>query len=348
MKLLNKRLPAILVLCMTIMPIQSIHAQADMENLPVEPILPITYQGWSNALELANADMRVVVIPETGRIAFLGPNKERNVLNSNKQYLGVVSKADEDGPWLNYGGDWLWPVSQERWTRFQADNWPPSRLLDGRAWSGRAWLNADGSKSCLLQQSFAEPLNIKVTRLMKLPVDGSALVIEQRIEGVSTSSIPVTLWNISQVAKPDQLAFPISADSVFSNKYVVMMGPAAPTNLLTQCDNVLFFDTEQGTENKFGADPDPVWIAALQDNLLIVEQVESGDTEGTFPDGGCSVELYFNKGLGYAEMETLSVEKILQAGESIANVLTIRLSVLEEKPTTPEALLKAIKGVLIP
>ncbi len=346
MKALTKRLPAFLVLCMTILPIQSIHAQADMENLPIEPILPVIYQGWSNALELANATIRVVVVPETGRIAFLGPNKEQNVLNINKQYLGVTSNPDDDAPWLNYGGDWMWPVSQKYWPVFQDGNWPPSRLLDGRPWSGRAWLNADGSKSCLLQQTFSEPLNIKVTRLMKLPVEGSTLVIEQRIEGVSTSSVPVSLWNISQIAKPDQLVFSSNPTSAFLNKYVVMMGPPAPTNLLKQCENAFFFDTEQGTENKFGADPDFVWIAALRDNLLIVEQVETNDTEGTFPDGGCSVELYFNKGLGYAEIETLSVEKILQAGESIANVLTIRLSVLEEKPATPEALLKEIKTVL--
>jgi hypothetical protein len=46
---------------------------------------------------------------------------------------------------------------------------------------------------------------------------------------------------------------------------------------------------------------------------------------GDYPDGGCSLQL-FAMGRGkYAEIETLSPEFHLRAGESLGNTLTIEL-----------------------
>ena len=56
-----------------------------------------------------------------------------------------------------------------------------------------------------------------------------------------------------------------------------------------------------------------------------MERATSEDTQGTHPDGGCAVEMYSNAGLGYSEIETLSVEKKLMPGEALQNLITVDL-----------------------
>ena len=56
---------------------------------------------------------------------------------------------------------------------------------------------------------------------------------------------------------------------------------------------------------------------------MIIESATQDDRPGEYPDGGCRVEMYANKGLGYTEIETLSTEQNLEVGERLSNTLRI-------------------------
>ena len=315
-------------------------------NIPVEPIAATPFQNWPEAFSLENGSIRLVAVPSVGRILFIGADATNNLLRCNQELSGVVPASDATA-WSNYGGDWMWPVSQKRWPDFQNGDWPPSLLLDGRPWAGRAWMNADGTKCCLLQQDYAAPLTIKVSRLIKLPPTGSIFTIEQRIERTAKSTIPVTLWHISQTAHPDTLLFPLHTSENQPSGYQVLMGPQPDTNRLSICDSTAIYHAEADGESKLGSGAPGCWIAARRDNLLLLEQATGPHIpQGTLPDNGCCIELYANKTLGYAEIETLSAEVLLAPGKAIENTLHYSLHTLPAADITPDALSAYITNTL--
>ena len=297
-------------------------APAQEESVPVAPIGPETYQGWTNALRLQNAIIEVVVAPEAGRIVHLGLKGKDNLLRLDPALAG--KKPDPAQTWNNVGGDWLWPVSQSMWTVFDGQDWPPPAFLAEEPWTGTAWKNSDGSLLCLISRTYGEPLSIKVSRSIRMDKEKASVTIRQRVERTAPSEIPVCLWNISQIAQPDELVFPVDTNSLFENQYRVLNFGPPDTNALFLCEGTAVLQTSAGGEYKLGSDSHRAWVAARKGDTLILEKAVPGDAaEGVYPDKGCTVELYSNRGLGYAEIETLSVEKTPDRDESIENELTI-------------------------
>ncbi|NCC50408.1 MAG: DUF4380 domain-containing protein [Spartobacteria bacterium] len=308
------------------------------QDVPVAPIHAGAFAGFTNTFQLSNARLHIVVAPDIGRILHMGPNAATNLLNANPHLAGKLPPSDDETPWLNYGGDWLWPVAQSRWPDFQQGDWPPSRLLDGRPWAGRAWKCADGTQCCLITQDFGSPLHVTVSRLIKLPPDKDTFTIHQRMERTGTSGIPMTLWHITQVEGAERVVIPLDANSAFEKGYRPMMfGPPA-TNAVLETPEVVVYRTADGKESKLCSDSKMAWIAARRGAWVLLEQIRDPDTDGVFPDGGCTVEMYSNAGLGYSEIETLSLEKVLQVDESIENTLYVTLRKLDREDMEDDAL----------
>lgn len=300
-------------------------AASDREDdVPVAPIHPVTFEGWTNAYRLQNPSLEVVVVPDTGRLAFLAYEGGSNLFRMDGAIKGQTAPVEAPDYWFNFGGDWFWPSAQSRWRAFQGQDWPPSRLLDGRPWQARAWKGADGSACCLLSQTYGEPLYVKVTRFVKLPKEGGALVIKQRIERTGESAVPVTLWNISQLVGAQQVAIPVEDDSAFEGGLSVLNFSAPGEDVLTRCGNVAVYRAGDAGEHKLGSDSPRAWLAAQVGHILVVEQAESLEKGGAYPDGGCTVEMYSNSGLGYTEIETLGTEEVLMPGGVLENNLHIR------------------------
>ena len=297
-------------------------ARAQEESVPVAPISPETFQGWTNAFRLQNALIEVVIAPEVGRIVHLGFKGKDNLLRLDPGLTG--KKPDPTQAWNNFGGDWLWPVSQSMWSVFDSKDWPPPSFLAEEPWTGTAWKNSDGSLLCLINRTYGDPLNIKVSRSIRMDKEKAAVTIRQRVERTAPSEIPVCLWNISQIAQPDEIVFPVDTNSLFENQYRVLNFGPPDTNALFLCEKTAVLQTVAGGEYKLGSDSSRAWVAARKGDALIFEKAVPGDAaEGVHPDKGCTVELYSNRGLGYAEIETLSVEKTPDRDESIENELTI-------------------------
>jgi hypothetical protein len=302
-----KRRPVGLVLLMLAL---ATMARGQDAGLPIAPILPEAALDSTNAYRLRNNAMEVIVLPDIGRIAYVG-------IGTNDNLFRLDTRAA--GEFANFGGDWFWPVAQSRWPAFNGGrDWPPPALLEKRPWRGRAWRTDDGGRVCLLRNEYGAPLHIRVSRRIRLEPDVARVRIDQRIERTAASDIPVTLWNVSQVGGAESAVLPVEQDVV-----TLAFNPA--DGLVTRCESSVVFDARSGTEHKLGSTSPRGWIAARRGDVWMVERAVSEDTAGGHPDGGCRVELYSNTGLGYTEIETLSVERYLKQGESLANVLTLDL-----------------------
>ncbi len=293
------------------------------QSVPVAPITPVAFDGWTNAFLLQNASMEVAVVPAIGRIASIRFRGGENLLRLDAGLKGREPDAAKPEPWMNFGGDWLWPVVQSRWPTLAKSDWPPPPVLAEGPWTGTAWKGADGSLCCWIVREYPDPLRIKVSRQLRLEPDAARISIRQRIESTGPSSAPVVLWTISQVGGADRIFLPTDSASLLERGFKAMMFGPPEAKDTASCGNVLVYEAGTGGEHKLCSDSKKAWLAAQKGNVLIVERATSEDTAGTYPDGGCTVELYSNSGLGYSEIETLSVERQLAPTEALQNTLTI-------------------------
>ncbi|MCE9615635.1 MAG: DUF4380 domain-containing protein [Lentisphaerae bacterium] len=292
------------------------------------PLLPVRYAGWKQSYVLTNSVLRVVVVPAIGRIMEIRPAGVDNLLRNDPKLLG--KRPSKTSAFTNFGGDWLWPVSQRHWMNNQGTDWPPPELLADGPWEVEAWRNRDGSASCLLMRKYGAPLNVIVTRLITVDEHEARIRILQRALCVGLSKLPVTLWNVSQIGGAERVYLP--ADPTLEHGLRPLLFAAPPATHLARYGDILSFDAAAGGEYKFGGGPMNAWVAAQRGTVAITER-ETSRVAGPRPDGGCAIEVYSNSGLGYTEIETLSPEVLLQPGDSLENTLVIEcLPVSTELP----------------
>ncbi len=305
-----------------------------------EPIAPLPFGGWEESVRIANDAIEIVVVPAIGRLLHLSPLGGENLYFVENGLRGKLPPTEE-GDWLNYGGDWLWPVNQGRWAAVGGKKWPPPRMLD-LPWRGEAWKEADGSSVIVLRRDVGDPVFVQLERRFILaPGNSAELRIEQSIRRVYASTIPVVLWHISQVRAADLAVLGREPDSAFDNGHRVIAFETPKDQALQSTPSALLFHTEHATENKLGSDGR--WIAARRGNLALLQWAEGGDSGGVPPDGGCSIVLYSNKALGYTEIETQSVELDLAPGETLRNTLVYRL--VEVGDAKPEAVAERLSAI---
>ncbi len=306
-------------------------------DVPLEPILVSSAGGWTNVIRLGNEHIEVIVAPEIGRILQVSRPGGRNLYRENTELAGKLPPADDDGRWSNYGGDWIWPVAQTRWSEFQPGNWPPRRLLDGRPWEYTSWKTLGGQQCCLMSQHYGAPLHLKASRLIKLEAGAKRLLIAQRLERTAASTVPVTLWQISQVAGAARLVLPVDDNSAFTNGYRVLMFAAPPAAAVQVARQTLVLRTELPAETKLGSDSRQGWVAAQVDRAVILLEVITPAAAGPFPEEGCAIEVYTNPGMDYSEIELLSPEVNLAPGAVLETTVALSVHMLP-RGTAPSAL----------
>lgn len=316
------------------------------DPVPVAPIGAIEYRGWSNAFRLQNEQIKVVIVPEIGRIAHIGFVDSDNFLRLDESLVGKTGEGRAPNEWMNYGGDWLWPVAQSRWSNFQDETWPPAPVLDGPAWSGRAWRTEDGSQHCLITRDIGAPFHVRVSRTIQLPHTNAYISVRQRIERLEPSDIPVTLWQLSQIHDAEWVVFPVEEDSHFAQGFAPIKFDIPDEKNLHRCGNTVVHDVQHGGEHKLGSDSPRAWLAALKGDVLLIVRSAPDEGKGEYPDGGCTLQLYSNSELGYAELETLSTEQALAPGEHINNTLHLSLHRLVNIPESPCALAETAQRLL--
>jgi len=305
----------------------------EISSLPAEPLAPVRFMTWTNAFRLENAELAVVVVPATGRILFLGGGRTNNVLRCDP---GAGGGAD----WANYGGIWMWPMAQSRWTEFQEKDWPPPDFLRNAAWKAHAWTCADGACRCLLTHTFPAPLGVKASRLVEVGPTGTVVTIRQELECVATATPPLTIWTVTQVQRPYWAVVPAGG----RRGVRFMIANPQATNLVSRAGEMAVCNTRVG-EYKIGS-ASASWVAALAGETIVLQRVSSDAADGEYPDGGNRVELYSNSGLGYCEIETLSPERRLHSGDVLRQTVCISLHAAGGRALDSRTMLRRVRELV--
>jgi hypothetical protein len=307
------------------------------DPIPIAPLRTTTYRGWTNAYHLKNDLIEVVIAPRTGRLIHLGFLDSENLLRLDERSLEEAQPPDG---WVNAGGDWVWPVAQPAWKQIQGRTWPPPDVFDNRPWSGRAWRSQDGSLNGLMTQDFGDPVHVRLSRTVRLDPKAPHLLIRQRLERLERSSIPVTLWQVTQLREADLLIMAVDGEPL------PLLFDPPPASAMARCEGAIAYSPLHGTEHKLGSNSTRAWVAALRGHDLLIVRAVEGDNPGTYPDGGCALQIYGNTGLHYGEIETLSREFVIEPGQTIDNTLHLSLHRLETLPATPCALVEIVRTLI--
>ena len=272
---------------------------------------------------MENSQLTVAISPKAGRLVHLSFKHQANLLRQDLDIAGTAPQADTS-EFFNHGGDWFWPTSQTNWHLFGSSDWPPAKLIEGRPWTGRAWEGADGTCFVSLTQDYDSPLNLRVTRQFVLPPNAAHITIHQKAESKTNGSIPISLWNVTQIGDADFALLPTSPDMKQNGVEAMKFGDPNPS-ALSSCGSYLVYTPEADSIRKLGGRVRPSWIAAKKNGTLILEVMTEPHPEANHPDGDFTVEMFSGTDPKYIEIETLSAEEILSHDETIENHLTIAL-----------------------
>jgi hypothetical protein len=138
---------------------------------------------------------------------------------------------------------------------------------------------------------------------------------------VQGDPVDVSIWIITQVKHPEVVLLPVPAGTRFPDGYSKQWG--APTNFLVRQAGQLRLTRDPRESHKIGNDGSHIVWRDRHQTLTI----ESPRIEGaTYPDEGCSMEVYTNGGTAdYVELETLGPLKRMAVGESLSAVNIYRL-----------------------
>ncbi|HEY0866367.1 MAG TPA: hypothetical protein VGE01_03255, partial [Fimbriimonas sp.] len=89
------------------------------------------YRGWAGSYRLSNNRIEMVVVPQIGRIMYLGFKGGKNLLWEHPSLGGVNGNLGQ-GEYQYFGGDKLWVAPQSNW------NWPPDQSVDGAPWEAKS------------------------------------------------------------------------------------------------------------------------------------------------------------------------------------------------------------------
>jgi hypothetical protein len=267
-----------------------------------------TYRGWSSCVRLHNETVELVIVPSIGRIMRFGPLGGPNMLWENPDCWGAASPpAAERRDWINYGGDKIWPAPQERWS------WPPDPWLDGSP----SQVTVRRDDSVIMETPTSETLGLKIRRSIVLSADRPLVSITNILCNAGHQPVEWSIWEVTQVDSPEFAAMPACAADGFPNGYRVLPGiPSEPASLVTRRGKVAEARRNPVAAYKIGSAPDETRLWCRKDGwrFTMAGPRRGG---GTYPDGGCNVEIYSNPDPApYMELEALGPMVNLPAGGS--------------------------------
>lgn len=316
----------------------------------------IEYNGWADAVEIKNADARLVVVPQIGRIMHYGFVGGENFLWEDPAEYGKVLPGgmpfkDEEGAyvWTNFGGDKVWPNQQSEFAAINGRAWPPDEAFDGGVHS--VDILPDG---VVITSPLSHYNGARSTRTIRLEAEGSRVHIAQRIEKLALAAnaelepLRYTIWNVTQIGYPEQTLYPLNPHSAFEGGLYLFNWGDTPeaqaeqekvtrANIILE-DGIGVFMPHPETAQKTGADSDR-WLAGIIGQTAMAEFFRRDGTQ-EYPDGGLSAEVYTCD--RYTELELLSPWIQLQVGENLDFAIEWELYRIPAQAQTPEGRRKAV------
>lgn len=269
-----------------------------------------TYKGWPDSWLISNGRVWAAVVPAVGRIMQFGFVNEPGVFWENPELLG---RGMPEKPWDtmgSFGGDKTWPAPQSVW------NWPPPDVFDREPVTVR-----ETPGGLTLDSGVSPRFGIRTERQVVIEPGASVLRVTTTYHKVEGEPVDVSVWVISQLKNPEAVFLPVPADSRFADGCSRQWG--MPTNFITRQGSQIRLTRDPQGSHKIGNDADRmIWQDAR--NRLTIESPRIPGA--TYPDEGCSMEIYTNGGVAdYVELETLGPLRRLAPGDSLTAVNLYRL-----------------------
>lgn len=308
-------------------------------------IREIRYKKWS-AIEISNLEIKIIVVPEVGRVMHYGFLDGQNIFYENDQLTGIQFKTGEyytenslkQAP--NIGGNRVLPCSEEYFDRITGSRHIPDPFINASPFKHSVLKNG-----VLLESPISMLLGIKIKRIITISATGTKVNIQQELvkktdaQNKSIEEIPLTIWSLSKIKIPNIGYLPIHKKSCFKNGYLISVWPDAENNAfknVSVANDILAIKSSEDLPQKVGSDSKN-WIASFLAETLFVEKYNfENDKKEIYPDGGTSCTIFGND--LFSELECLSPEKTLKIGEFIQYDLQWSLQKVKDESTVKSIL----------
>jgi hypothetical protein len=264
-----------------------------------------TYRGWDSR-RLTNGLVELQVVPAIGGRVIQYKLGDKEFLWVNPQLAGKLPPSSglaDDGSWLNYGGDKLWPAPQG-WDNDSQWPGPPDAVLDGQPYASEELPAERGEAGLHLTSGPDARSGIQFSRVIRIFEGSTRVSFEASMKNIDTRPRRWGIWAHTQLdaANADGSSFnsrmcawcPLNPQSRFPQGYSVIFG--APDNPSFQLDPArgLLRVPYQYQVGKVGLDSPAGWVATVDgaSGRVFVQRFVF-EPERAYPDGA-SVEFWHN------------------------------------------------------
>jgi len=254
----------------------------------------VNYQGWPSCYRISNGEVEAIVTGDIGprvmRYGFVGSR------NFFKEFADQVGKSGEPA-WQPRGGHRVWIAPEDRVSSYAPDNQPVSIAV-----------HADGVEAT----GPVEPLTgLEKQILLKMSSSGTRVEVIHRIRNAGAQPYVLAPWILTMMAQggvgihgfPPRGTHP--EDLAPANPLVMW----AFTDLsdarwrLLEKYLVLRQDPANPRPQKLGSFHRHTWGAYVLHDELFVKRTDAVAEPASYPDMGCSFEMFTNADI--LELETL-------------------------------------------
>ncbi len=320
---------AVGVLCATIVVTTAIPAGADTVNIE-----KTSFKGWDECYRITNGDVEMVVVAEIGpRVLYFAKKGKGNILYVDEKTVGQTG-GDE---WVAYGGHRLWRAPEDPIGTYLPDNIPVRAEVKGNTLSLVAapevvdveLRNELGTQEAI--EAKLEDYNfhgaLELRKEMHISMDEDGLVtLTHKLTNCGVKTLEIAPWVLTVMNQ--------GGVGIFSNAPYAPHGPGhfLPVRSLSLwsytdlTDPRLKFmdkyiavqqDPNNSVKFKLGFSYTGGWAGYALKDQLFVKYVAYHD-ESTYPDFGCSVEIFTNEEI--FEIESIGPMVKLTPEKSVTHV----------------------------
>lgn len=306
----------------------------------------ILYKGWEKAIEISNSEIKIIVVPEVGRLLHFSFLNADNIFYENKTLEGLTFK---NGAYFkenniiqtpNIGGNRVLPCSEDYFHLITGSRHVPDPFINASEYKATILKNG-----VVLKSPISDLLGIQIIRKITINEFDTTVKINQELIKIKSAltpvleKIPLTIWSLSKIKTPNVSYTKLAENSVFKNGFTISEWPDAQNYAEKNAsvnNNLLTLKSSDEYPQKIGTDSRN-WVASYLNDTLFIEKFNF-EEEKIYPDKGTSVTIFGNE--IFSELECLSPEKELKINDKISYNLSWNLVKITNKEESIEYLKK--------
>lgn len=286
-----------------------------------------SFQGWTKVLRLSNGSTELLVTTEVGpRIISYQTQHRGNILKVIESECG---SSNEEG-FLPRGGHRLWLAPEDWISTYHVDN----REVK--------WSQQGSDGEVVFESNQTDPILVRKSLGVHLDPEGSGVTVKHTIRNEGGSPLKVATWGVTLlraggltvVPQPELGSHP---QDIIPNRGIVLWPytDLGDTRINFNTSFWLFqqFPDEEGRKLKIGIAHRQNWVAHISDDLLFLKKIQY-DSQTSYPDGGCNLEIFIDNET--TQLESLGALVSLGPGQSTSHTERWYLFPLDE-PVTIES-----------